>query len=86
MKEVKELRNRLGYTQKSFAFKIKTSLRAVGNYENGRRPEVSVLASLGLLADRSQNYDLAATFSFALMEDLGITRDELLVIVGEDSS
>jgi transcriptional regulator with XRE-family HTH domain len=59
---IKELRSELGDSQQAFANRLSLSARAVANYESGRHPTRAVLWSLAMLADQSNNENLAKVF------------------------
>jgi transcriptional regulator with XRE-family HTH domain len=67
---VRELREKTGDSQQSFATRLKLSIRAVVNYEKDRTPSPKALAAMAHLARRHGEYDLANQFWSALPEEL----------------
>lgn len=62
---VKKLRSLLGDSQQAFAQRLGLSVRAIANYEAGRRPSSVALFKLGKLAAINNLVDLAGVFSSA---------------------
>ena len=61
--KIRDLRSRLKDTQQAFANRLRVSLRAVANYESGRRPARAVLWNLAIIASKTGHPDLADIFS-----------------------
>lgn len=67
---VKDLREKLGDTQESFAMKLGLSKRAIANYEKDRRPTAAVLARLAKAASDAGMGEQTVTFMQELGRDL----------------
>lgn len=59
---VRELRRRLGQSQRDFAARIGVSVRSVARYEGIQEPEQPALMRLESLASREGHADIAAVF------------------------
>ena len=55
--KIRDLRSRLKNTQQAFANRLRVSLRAVANYESGRRPARAVLWNLAIIASKTGHQD-----------------------------
>src|SRR5688500_11011670 len=77
---LKKLRERLDESQQAFANRLGLSVRAIANYESGRRPSRAVLFNLTILASQHGLRDLSDVFRAAYAEAmhgvLGPTNDE----------
>jgi transcriptional regulator with XRE-family HTH domain len=62
---VKKLRSTLQESQQAFAHRLGLSVRAIANYEAGRRPSRVVLFKLGMLSAINNLVDLTSVFSSA---------------------
>jgi transcriptional regulator with XRE-family HTH domain len=60
----------LGDTQQALATRLDLSVRAVANYEKGRRPTLAVLFTLTMIASSTNNSDLADVFKDVYAEQV----------------
>lgn len=63
---VRALRALFGETQQDFAYRCQLAIRTVARFENGRIPEIDLLASFMVEADAINRPDLAEIFRAAV--------------------
>jgi transcriptional regulator with XRE-family HTH domain len=67
---VRSLRQHIGESQQAFATRLGLSIRAIANYEAGRRPTGYALRALEAAAQDADRPELAAVFRAALADEL----------------